>query len=60
MTYEIIHHTETVKPESYVVFQRRDGRLERAIQFGKRGGFRSMVEAETAVFNATKYGTQNV
>lgn len=60
MTYQIVHHTETVKPETWVVFWMRNGRLERAFHLGKRGGFRTKDEAERAVLNATKYGTQNV
>jgi hypothetical protein len=58
--YEVIHHTETVKPESWVVFVKRDGKLERAAHLGKRGGFKTSEEAERAAFNANKYGTQNV
>ena len=60
MTYEVIHHTETVKAETWVVFVRRNGKLERATNFGKRGGFHTQAEAETAILNATKYGSQNV
>ena len=60
MTYQIVHHTETVKPETWVVLWMRNGRLERALHLGKRGGFRTKDEAERAVLNATKYGTQNV
>lgn len=58
--YEVIHHTETAKPESWVVFIRKNGRLERAAHLGKRGGFKTRGEAERAAFNAERYGAQNV
>ena len=58
--YEVIHHTETVKPETWVVFVRKNGRLERAAHLGKRGGFKTRAEAERAALNAEKYGSQNV
>ena len=60
MTYQIIQHTETTKPETWVVFWLKDGKLQRATHLGKRGGFRTKEAAERAVLNATKYGTQNV
>lgn len=58
--FEVIHHTETVKLEKWVVFVRKNGRLERAAHLGKRGGFKTQDEANRAAFNANKYGTQNV
>lgn len=58
--YEVIHHTETVKPETWIVFVRKNGRLERAAHLGKRGGFKTREEAERAALNAEKYGSQNV
>jgi hypothetical protein len=58
--FEVIHHTETVKPEAWIVFVRKNGKLERAAHLGKRGGFKTKAEAETAAFNAERYGTQNV
>mgnify|MGYP003441632709 FL=1 len=60
MTYEVIHHTDTVKPEAWVVFVRKNGKLERAVHLGKRGGFKTRVEADTAAFSAEHYGTQAV
>jgi hypothetical protein len=58
--YQIIEHTETVKPERFVVFWKVNGRVERAGHFGKRGGFRTMTEAVDAVEKTVKYGTTNV
>ena len=58
--YEIIHHTETVKPETWVVFIKRDGRLERAVHFGKRGGFKTKEEAIDAVTKTVRFGTIDV
>jgi hypothetical protein len=60
MTYEVIHHTDSVKPEAWVVFVRKAGKLERATYLGKRGGFKTREEAEAAAFNAAHYGTQKV
>lgn len=59
MTYEVMH-METVKPEAHVVFVRKNGKLERALHLGKRGGFKTREEALRAVHNAEHYGTQNV
>lgn len=59
-SFEIIHHTDTVRPEAFVVFTKKSGKLERAVQFGKRGGFRSMAEAVDAVTKTVRFGTVNV
>ncbi len=58
--FEIIEHTETVKPERFIVFVRKNGRLERAAHIGKRGGFRTRIEAIEAATKQAKYGTTNV
>lgn len=58
--YEVIHHTDTVKPEAWVVFVRKNGRLERAAHIGKRGGFRTEREAVDAATKLAKFGTLNV
>ena len=60
LLFKVIHHTETVKPEKWVVFVHKNGRFERAAHLGKRGGFKTQAEADRAAFNANKYGTQNV
>ena len=49
--YQVIEHSETVKLERFVVFMKKDGKLERALHLGKRGGFRTW---EAAVAAATK------
>ena len=59
-SFEIIHHTDTVKAEAYVVFWSKDGMLERAAHLGKRGGFKTKAEAEDAVEKVTRFGTVNV
>jgi hypothetical protein len=58
--YEIVHHTETARPESFVVFWRRNGRVERATHLGKKGGFRTHQEAVEAVTKLVRYGTTHV
>jgi len=58
--YEVIHHTETVKPESYIVFVRKNGKLERAVNVGKRGGFKTMQEAVDAATKLHRFGTIKV
>jgi hypothetical protein len=49
--FEIIEHTETVRPERFVVFRKLNGRTERALHLGRRGGFRTMAEATEAIAN---------
>lgn len=57
--YTILNN-ESAKGLPFIVFWTRNGITERALHLGKRGTFRSLEEAKTAVFNATHYGTQNV
>lgn len=54
-SYFVEHHTETVKPESFVVFCRANGKIERALHLGKRGGFKTRDEADRAAVNANRY-----
>lgn len=58
--YEVIEHSETVKPERFVVFVRKNNRLERALHLGKRGGFTTWDAAVEAAFDSHTYGTTNV
>ena len=58
--YEVIHHTDTVKPEAFVVFVRKGGKLERAVNVGKRGGFKTMQEAIDAATKLARFGTTKV
>lgn len=44
----------------WMVFVRKNGRLERAKHLGRKSFFKSKEEADTAAFNARRYGTQNV
>lgn len=37
--YLVMEHSETVKPERFVVFRREGEALKRAFWLGKRGGF---------------------
>lgn len=51
--YEVIEHTDTVKPERFVVFTREIGQpLKRAFWLGKRGGFLTLAAACDAARNA--------
>lgn len=58
--YEVIHHTDTVKPEAFVVFVNKNGKLERVLRVGKRGGFRTKQEAVDAATKLNRFGTTNV
>lgn len=58
--YEVLEHSETVKPERFVVFVRKGGSMERAAHLGKRGGFRTWDEAVKAAHDSARYGTVNV
>lgn len=59
-TYSI-YNNESAKGLPYIVFWTRpDGCTERAAHLGKRGTFKTLDEAKTAVTNAVRYGTQNV
>lgn len=55
--YSIIEHTETVKPERFVVFWNRDGKTERAAHLGKRGGFRTWDAAVEATTKIVRFGS---
>lgn len=58
--YEVIEHTDTVKPDRFVVFVRKNNRLERAAHLGKRGGFKTLEDAIAAASNSHRFGTVNV
>lgn len=59
MTYQV-YNNESAKGLPYIVFWTRNGKTERAAHLGKRGTFKTLAEAQAAVHNASKYGTQNV
>ena len=59
MTYRI-YSSESANMLPYVVMWDLNGRTERAKHLGKRGQFKTYEEAKQAVFNAERYGTQNV
>jgi hypothetical protein len=58
-TYHIFS-SENVKDLPFIVFWTRSGKTERARHLGRRGTFNTYAEAERAVHNATRYGTQKV
>jgi hypothetical protein len=58
--FEVIEHTETVKAERFVVFVRKNNRLERAPHLGKRGGFKTWRAAVDAATHCHRFGTANV
>jgi len=58
--FEVIEHTETVKAERFVVFIRKNNRLERATHLGKRGGFKTWDAAVDAATRQHRFGTTNV
>lgn len=58
--YEVIQNTDIATAGPWLVFVKKNGRLERAKHLGKRGSFQSREDAERAALNANKYGTQNV
>lgn len=58
--YEVIQNTDIATAGPWMVFVRKNGRLERAKHLGKRGSFQTREEAETAALNANRYGSQNV
>jgi hypothetical protein len=57
--YTVIEHTETVKPERFVVFWERNGKTERAEHLGKRGGFRTWEAAVEAATKQHRFGDAN-
>jgi len=59
MTYNV-YSNESAKGLPYIVFWTVNGKTERAAHLGKRGEFKTLVDAQQAVHNATHYGTQNV
>jgi hypothetical protein len=59
VTYRIFNN-ESAKGLPYIVFWTRNGQTERAAHLGKRGEFKTLEEAQRAVENATRYGTQKV
>ena len=58
--YEVIQNTDIANVGPWIVYVKKNGRLERAKHLGKRGGFNTQEDAERAAFNANKYGAQNV
>lgn len=59
--YFVLEHSETVKPERFVVFVRKaSGATERVIRIGKRGGFLTWNEAIEAATKLARFGTINV
>ena len=58
--YEVVDFAEAMAPYRWMVMVKKNGRLERAKHLGKRGSFKTREEAETAAYNANRYGTQNV
>jgi hypothetical protein len=58
--YEVIQNTDIATAGPWLVFVKKNGRLERAKHLGKRGSFQSREDAERAALNANKYGSQNV
>lgn len=55
-----IYNNENAKELPYIVFWKRGENIERALHLGKRGTFKTRIEAETAVRNVERYGAQNV
>lgn len=58
--FEVIEHTETVKPERFIVFVRKNNQLERAAHLGKRGGFKTWEAAVEAASKKSRFGTVDV
>ncbi len=58
--YEVVQNTDSATAGAWLVYVKKNGRLERAMHLGKRGSFDSREAAEIAAYNANKYGSQNV
>jgi hypothetical protein len=60
-TYTILS-SESAKDMGYpfIVFVKRNGREERATHLGNKARFKSLYEAQDAIYNAEQYGTQKV
>lgn len=59
MSYSIMN-SESARDLPIIVFWTVNGKTERAKHLGTKGQFKTTAEAKTAVFNAEKYGSQNV
>lgn len=57
--YSILN-SESAKDLPVIVFWTRAGKTERAKHVGKKGQFQTFADAEQAVRNITRYGTENV
>ncbi len=57
--YTVLEHSETVKPERFIVFWRRNGKTVRAEHLGKRGCFKTWQEAVEATTKLVQFGNAN-